>query len=428
MRVQKPNLPPYPVSETTWTRSRKIKVAVVTGIAVVAIALIIRLSTVFIPVGFALLLAYILEPLITFMDRHHARRIFTVSFVYTLLLVVILGVGLFVGPPMVEQGKDFVSFVKDKNDEYGITAELLTLSRNPDDPASKKSESWWDGLFSDEDAVEKKSKDRQEKPSTETEGGGSDQIHNFISRHASTVKKKIPDLALGGVKAVFSGAGSVAAFVTQFGLTLFYAFFFMLHYPAIQKACTNWIPVAHRQESEEVLDEVDDVVAGFFRGRLLVCVISAVVTSLGLYISNIDFWLLLGTFAGFLGIIPFIGVALTLIPSLLIALTTGHILFSVIGVLVTFSVVQGIVEPIVGPFVISQKVRLHPVTVIIALMAGGILFGILGVLLATPVCGILKILASHYLPPTLQTVLYGENPSSDKPLEEDYFRSVVEKD
>lgn len=115
-----------------------------------------------------------------------------------------------------------------------------------------------------------------------------------------------------------------------------------------------------------LLSEIDDVVAGFFRGRLLVCLMAAVITSVGLLIAKIDFWLLKGTAAGFLGIIPFFGVALTLIPALGIALASPHNVYSTLGVLLTFLLVQGFVEPFVGPFVISGKVRLHPVTVTIA--------------------------------------------------------------
>lgn len=397
--------------DNRWPCHRMLKAGVLAIIGILILTLVIRLSTVFIPVAVALLLAYILEPLITFMDRHHSRRVVTVPLAYAFFVVLLLGVGVLIGPPLFDQGRDFVSFIKDKNEEYGLT-DGMWKSENTQE---KEAEGWWGSLFSD-DEKEAATDDETDPSASDLEEGEEDgeedeavaMVGNLMEKNASMIQEKMPVLAVGGAKAIVTGAGNVATFVTQFFLALFYAFFFMLHFPALQKASTDWIPRAHKKEAEELLGEIDDVVAGFFRGRLLVCVISAVVTSLGLFISGIDFWLLLGVSAGFLGIIPFIGVTLTLIPSLLMAFTSPESVFAVVGVLITFAIVQGFVEPFIGPFVISSKVRLHPVTVTIAFMAGGVLFGILGLLLAIPACGILKILSKRYLLPAVDSVILNE--------------------
>jgi predicted PurR-regulated permease PerM len=140
-----------------------------------------------------------------------------------------------------------------------------------------------------------------------------------------------------------------------------------------------------------------------------------VVTSVGLFFSGIPYWLLLGLTAGFLGIIPVFGVTIALIPALVMALVSERILFQTLGVLLTFGVVQGVVEPFVGSLVISKEVQLHPVTVIIAFLIGNALFGILGVLLAVPLAAILKILCRRFLTPLVRDVLAPEESPPDLP-------------
>ena len=399
--------------QNTWTRGRILKAVALGIIGVAGFALIVHLSGVFVPLGLALLLAYILEPVISWLDRHHSRRAFTVSTFYALFLAILAVGGSAIVPPLIEQGKNFVSFVREQGEKYGVSWGDLSGQTKTDDGAEAASERWWAALLSPGDKTDDSTGGAPETGSTEprppephdAEPRESDPIGQFVREHASMLKNKLPALTVNGIKAVITGAGTLAGFLVRLVLTLFYAFFFMLHFPAIQKAFANWTPRSERQEAVDVFSEIDEVVAGFFRGRLLVCLIAAAVASIGLLISGIDFWLLLGIAAGFLGIIPYVGVALTLIPAVLIALNSEQSLWSLVGVLITFGVVQGVVEPFVGPFVISGKVQLHPVTVIVAIMAGGVLFGILGMLLAVPVAGILKILARRYLAPTMQSVI-----------------------
>jgi len=395
-------------------RRRKIKAVMLSLIGLLALGLILRLSSVFVPLGFAFLIAYILEPIIDFMDQHHSRRPLTVSLVYVIFLVLFVGIGFLVVPSLIDQGRDLVGFVKHKGDQYGLTEEFWTPQQDSRTETEKEADGWWSSLFTNE-VHEKNGSDEvasQDSPTGEdtqvdppTENGSS--FSNVIKQNMSMIKQRIPAFTAGVATSILNGATNIVGLFTQIVLALFYAFFIMLHFPTIQKKSVDWIPEKHRGEVDEVLDEVDDVVAGFFRGRLIVCVIAAVATSIGLWISGIQFWLLLGVAAGFLGIIPFIGVALTLTPALGIAIASDERLFAVVGVLLTFAFVQGIVEPFIGPFVISGKVRMHPVTVTVAFFAGGALFGLMGLLLAVPVCGILKILTQRYLLPTLQQVLRG---------------------
>ena len=400
-------------SGNRWPRGRILKAAALAMTGIAAFAVVVHLSRVFLPLGLALLLAYILEPVISWLDRHHSRRVFSVSVFYVLFLAVLVVGGIVVVPPLVEQGKNFVSFVQKRAEAYGFTWDEWPGQDEKSGASDAEPKTWWTRLLGSSDTAGDSTNGapatasaKHGKPETgDAESGDNHAIVAFLRRHLSVIEKKAPAVALEGLNAIVTGAGQVAGFTIQLVLTLFYAFFFMLHFPDIRNAWARWAPRSPHAQADGVVSEMDDVVAGFFRGRLLVCLISAAVASIGLLISGIHFWLLLGVASGFLGIIPYVGVALTLIPAVLIAFSSEHSLFSVVGVLITFGIVQGVVEPFVGPFVISSKVRLHPVTVVVAIMAGGMSFGILGMFLAVPAAGILKILARRYLVPAMHSVV-----------------------
>ncbi|WFB36666.1 AI-2E family transporter [Kiritimatiellota bacterium B12222] len=394
---------------------RKYKIFLLSGLGIGMLGLLIYLSHIFIPVGIALLIAYILNPVISFMDRHHSRRVFTVSMVYVLFLALVFGSGLFLGPALIEQAGDFVIYVKDKSVEYGFSDQLLGTNTSPETPSEEKG--WWEQVFKDAPEVTvppsregaSSSPDSQYPSPPSTSSNSPHALDQLFERYGSFINNKLPLIAMGSLKAIFNGAGTLFAFLIQLLLTLFYAFFFILHFPKIRDTLCEWIPHSQTESVQDFFSEMDEIVAGFFRGRLLVCVLSAIVMSVGLFIAGIPYWLLLGIAAGFLGMIPFIGVTVTLIPCVLIAMTSEHMVFSLVGVLMTFGIVQGIVEPFIGPFVISYKVSLHPVTIVIVLMIGAALFGVLGLLLAIPLFGILKLFARRVLVPTLNSVMNEEN-------------------
>jgi predicted PurR-regulated permease PerM len=81
---------------------------------------------------------------------------------------------------------------------------------------------------------------------------------------------------------------------------------------------------------------------------------------------------------------------------------SSHPWASLTGVLITFSIVQWVVEPVAGTLILSSKVKMHPVTVILALLVGGSLFGVFGVILSIPFSAVVRILGEEFLLPPLR--------------------------
>ena len=404
-----------------WNRPRLVKAAVLALMAVAVVTLVCTLNQVFIPVGIALLIAYVIEPVINWLDLHHTRRIFTVVVIYVSLLATLMLTVLLLGPTMLSQFKSLMHFVEKKSEQYNITW-FESMPRQPASDTSagaeergatsesdgeREEDSFMEFLLSDPEYGDEESGKADEDVGTSSPPASADRtsqglaglLHQLLDREIPTLAEKAPPVIMQALKALVSGAQSVIGYSSQFVLTLFYAFFFMIHFPAIKRTFSQWFPYYEREKTQQVLGEIDDSLASFFRGRLIVCVIASFVMSTGLLISGIEYWLILGIAAGFLGIIPFIGVILAMIPIISIALLSDHPIFQATGAIATMTVVQSIVEPIVGSFVLSREVKCHPVTIIVSFLAGGALFGVLGVFLAVPTVAVLKILGRHFVAP-----------------------------
>lgn len=201
-----------------------------------------------------------------------------------------------------------------------------------------------------------------------------------------------------------SQIGRVAAgFSLLAGLFLVpvYAFFFLLEEKNIARSWTDYLPVADEKIKKEavfVLRSINDALIVFFRGQVLVAFCDGILYALGFIIIGIPYALLIGLMACFVTIIPFLGAAVTCGTALIIALVQYGDWQHPVLVMVVFGIVQVIEGLFLQPRIVGDRVGLHPLMVIIALMVGTTLLGgILGGLLAIPLTAALRVMMAHYV-------------------------------
>jgi predicted PurR-regulated permease PerM len=136
---------------------------------------------------------------------------------------------------------------------------------------------------------------------------------------------------------------------------------------------------------KKIAKDIDSVVAEFLRGQLSVMLSLCVFYSVGLWLVGLDMALSIGMIAGLLSFVPYLGFALAFILAMMLALLQFASLPEVVPVLLVFGVGQFVESFFLTPILVGDRIGLHPVLVILALMAGGQLFGFAGVLLALPV-------------------------------------------
>lgn len=172
----------------------------------------------------------------------------------------------------------------------------------------------------------------------------------------------------------------------------FFVYYLLLDMSNLRRIIEEHIPERHRAVGKRLLDEVGEVVRGYVRGRFLMALIMAAIYGTGLLILRVPLWAGIGLIAGFIGIIPYLGVFSGLILALGFAALDGAGLGRLAGVAAVFAVAQVIEDYVLTPRIIGGKLELHPMMVFIALIIAGDLFGLLGLVLAIPVLAVIKVL------------------------------------
>lgn len=155
------------------------------------------------------------------------------------------------------------------------------------------------------------------------------------------------------------------------------------------------VPRNWHDKTVTVAKEIDQVLAEFLRGQLMVMLAMSLFYAIGLWIAGLDMALPIGLIAGLLGFVPYLGIALGMALALLVAALQFTSLGQVIPVLLVFGIGQLLESMVLTPKLVGHRIGLHPVVVIFALLAGGQLFGFAGVLLALPVSAAIAVGLRH---------------------------------
>lgn len=172
-------------------------------------------------------------------------------------------------------------------------------------------------------------------------------------------------------------------------------FYLLLDWDDLLERIRNLIPRNLEPRISLMARECDEVLAAFLRGQLMVMVALGVVYAVGLQIVGLKLALMIGLLAGLGSIIPYFGFAVGIVSATAAALVQFGTFESVLMVWLVFAIGQAIEGWVLQPFLVGDKIGLHPVAVIFAIMAGGQLFGFVGMLLALPAAAVIMVLLRH---------------------------------
>ena len=190
-------------------------------------------------------------------------------------------------------------------------------------------------------------------------------------------------------------SATVLAFVTNLVLIPVVAFYLLRDWDRLVVSIDGLVPLRHQMLVRKLASDCHQVLKAFIRGQLLVMVALAVMYASGLMILGLDLALLIGILAGLASIIPYMGFIVGVGAALLAAIFQYHELLPLLGVLVVFGIGQMLESMVLTPWLVGDKIGLHPVAVIFALMAGGQLFGFVGMLIALPVAAVIMVILRH---------------------------------
>jgi predicted PurR-regulated permease PerM len=189
--------------------------------------------------------------------------------------------------------------------------------------------------------------------------------------------------------------GGAVGFLTDFLLTFVYIFFFIQYRQKFKNFILKLFKLDDKEEAKEIISKSTSVVRYYLVGRLLLMIVLVVLYALGLWISGVENFIVVSIIAAILSVIPFVGNFLGYFLAMAMGIFSGGEIFILIGVTVTFSVVQFLDSYILQPLVLGNKLNVHPFFIILSVILGNAVWGIMGMILAIPIFAIISLVCRN---------------------------------
>ena len=201
-------------------------------------------------------------------------------------------------------------------------------------------------------------------------------------------------------------------------LVLVYIFLFMYFRRHLKTFVLKLVPQSEKNNAQQIIHDIQHVAQQYIGGLAMMIAFLWVMYGIGFSIVGVKNALFFAILCGLLEIIPFVGNLTGNALTILMAITQGGGSNMIIGILVTYAIVQFIQSYILEPLVVGAEVNINPLFTIIILVVGELVWGIPGMVLAIPLLGIVKIICDHIEPLKPYGFLIGEEKKSKKAVVE----------
>lgn len=337
-------------------------------------AILILAKAVLIPIAFALLIAFILFPVVRKFESWGANEIVSAS-LSILGLALIIGGGVFLFSNQVILLSEDLNHFKIKI--LGVFADAtLLINKN----------------FGFLPHLEK--------------GELLDKIKNWLSGSASSLLSQT--------------FNNTASFVLGLLMSVIYTFLILIYRNGLVRALTSFYPQEHRERAFKMFKSVQQVGQKYLLGMMVVLVILGFVNSIGLWIIGIDNPFLFGFLAAVLAIIPYAGTLLGAAIPILYSFITFDSIWMPITIAIFFWLVQVIESNFLTPKIVGGNLKINALTSILSIIIGASVWGIAGMILFLPFAAMLKTVCEQYIELKPFALLIGEKNYNTKEVNDKF--------
>ena len=333
--------------ELTIGRFLRLFVAII--VLVVIGWLLYSLSTIITIILISALIAYILDPVASYLEARGLSRTYATVIIF-LLFFVIVGVTSWILLP-------------------GLISELYTLQKNlslgDTSSLTKRIEALIGSNFG---FIDVENLEIEEK------------VRNGISMFTSQLLTMLANLI------------SILSIVV---IVPFVVFFLLKDGRRMKKTFIQFIPNRYFEMTLNVIHKIDQQLGWYLRGQFTEAFVIGLLAVIALWFLDVQYFIIIGIFAGLANMIPYVGPVAGAVPAIVVTLLQGDEPIKVLYIVIAFAIVQLIDNILVQPFVLSKSVHLHPLIIVFAVLIGSQFFGLLGMLLAVPIAGIIKVTSSE---------------------------------
>ena len=388
-------------------RNRWVQAAGLLLLVGLVLLLFYALSAVLVTLFFAFLVAYVLNPVVDFLERRRIPRPVTISGLAVVGVVVLASLPVVLVPYVVNQADRLTQPTEQAGGggRFSEWAEYVAERLPLDDMVRYVG---WVGPDQTEFDAREVIAERVGRYVKESAVG-------FLRQHAENFFT-VGSAAGSAAAAVFTSiwrwvvgflffAGNVAVFCFVVG-------YLLNDFHKIIAAAKELIPSNWRPRVVEIVSKIDVQVHSFLRGELLVCLILSVLYGIGFSLAEVPFAIPIALVGGLAAFVPYIGAVVAVVPAALLALLEHGAAWNTLGVLVTFVAAQSLEGYVLTPNIVGGQVGLSPLWVILSLMVFATLLGFPGLLLAVPVAAALKVLVVEALGYYKRSSLFEPEPGS----------------
>jgi predicted PurR-regulated permease PerM len=352
----------------TLTRTLMFWIAVLAAV----IAAVVLLREILLPFVAGMVLAYLLDPVATRLERLGMNRLLATLALMALFVVGITALIVLTAPIVVRELAYFI----DNSPRY--LHQLQALATDPEHP--------W--------------------------------LRTLVAEGLGTAEKSISELAalgaswLSGVlRSVWSGGQALISVFSLAIVTPIVACYLIYDWRRMIAVVDNWVPPVHRPTVRALAREIDDTIGGFVRGQSALCLILGVFYAVTLKLIGLHHGVLIGFSAGLISFVPYLGSITGLVVATCVAVAQFWPNWGlIVAVPAIFFVGQSLADYLLSPYLVGRRVNLNPVWLMFALFAFGYLFGFVGLLIAVPLAAAIGVLLRFALAQYYASPLYATQP------------------
>src|SRR5437667_1843134 len=385
------------------------------------------LQPILIPVAIAVILTYLLDPLVTKMSRGTLSRTKAVALIFAIGFFALGGLGAWLVPTISIQSANFARQVPAYTDRardyvvdliYRFDQTFGLLGGAHRKSASTSFTNWLIGPAPSASPQEQAAAIPTASPAATASAteviapsppklttAERQRIQAYVEKQMPKLEQALP-MVLGKLwdilKKSIGGFLGVTGFLLSLILVPIYLFFLLNEKPRIQQRWKDYLPLREspfRDEVAEVLSEINRYVTAYFRGQLLVCVVEGILIGTVLTIfPGLNFAPVIGVLVVILTMVPYIGIIICWVPAVLIAAFQWGDWTHPMIVTAIFILIQNLEGIFYAPRIVGNYVGLHPITVIVSNFLWGLIIGgVIGPLLAVPLTATIKVLLARYV-------------------------------
>ena len=325
------------------------RLLIVIAAILISILFIIWIRAVLVPFFLALVLTYLLAPLVDWLEQQGFRRGWAILLIYLMLGVLVAAIIFWLIPDLLQ--------------------ELYRLAETLPD-YTRQIQNWF--------AVLQTNYSRLRLPEA---------LRAAIDHSIAELERQLLLQIEGTITSILGLFNGLFSLI----LAPVLAFYLLKDLKSIKKRTARLLPAQRRGRWYMLMIQMDRVLSGFIRGQLLLSLFVGVTTWMAMELIGMRFSIMLGIIAAITEVIPYFGPVIGALPAIGLAALVSP--YMVIKVIIAYLLIHELDSSVVGPRVLGQTVGLHPLAVVFALLAGGEIYGLIGVILAVPVAACLKVLA-----------------------------------